>query len=253
MNSDFRVVTCADSKFFHFLPALEKNVLRKTGRYPVIYDLGLSAKQRNSLRSEIISLAPPEGYNNNISGGAIRAHHKPDCLLDFIARFDQSGLYIDADVLMVDSLSANVFEGCDIAVTPRHPKELMAPDPFRNGRLNSGVVFFASNVRSVALMRQWRAICEAGVHTDQMALSDLLEPVDLSGPLGIAELGDASILKLDPRIYNDVSCKTGKLWHFKNAGRRFHKKRRWWAAVMWERLTPTGLAERAAQARSELP
>lgn len=252
MDADYRVVTCADANFFHFLPILEENVRRKTGQYPVIYDLGLHPKQRARLRSDVISLVPPEGYSEKIPGGAIRAHHKPDCLLDFKARYNQNALYLDADVLMVDSLPAGLFRGCDIAVTPRHPKELLMGDPFRNGRLNSGVMYFANNETAQPLLEQWRTVCADGVHTDQMAISDILEPTDLKGPLGIASLGDVRVLKLDPRIYNDVACKTGRLWHFKNAGRRFHKKRRWWAAAMRERFTPTRFAARVAKQRVSL-
>jgi len=252
MNASFQVVTCADANFFHFLPALEENVKRKTGQYPVIYDLGLLPKQRARLKSDVISLTPPEGYSKKIPGGAIRTHHKPDCLLDFLTRSDQDALYLDADVLMVDSLPAGVFSGCDVAVTPRHPKELLAGDPFRNGRLNAGVMYFANNELAHALLAQWRAVCADGVHTDQMAMSDILEPTDLNGPLGVANLGDLRVLKLDPRIYNDVACRTGRLWHFKNAGRRFHKKRRWWATAMRERITPKRFASRVAEVRDTL-
>lgn len=252
MDADYRVVTCADANFFHFLPILEENVRRKTGQYPVIYDLGLHPKQRARLKSDVISLVPPEGYSERIPGGAIRTHHKPDCLLDFKARYDQNALYLDADVLMIDGLPAGVFRGCDIAVTPRHPKELLMGDPFRNGRVNAGVMYFANNETAQPLLEQWRTVCADGVHTDQMAISDILEPTDLNGSLGIASLGDVRVLKLDPRIYNDVACKTGRLWHFKNAGRRFHKKRRWWAAAMRERFTPTRFAARVAKQRDSL-
>lgn len=252
MDADYRVVTCADANFFHFLPILEENVRRKTGQYPVIYDLGLHPKQRARLRSDVISLVPPEGYSEKIPGGAIRAHHKPDCLLDFLAQSDKNVLYLDADVLMVDRLPVGVFSDCDVAVTPRHPKELLAGDPFRNGRLNSGVMYFANNDRARALLEQWRTVCADGVHTDQMAISDILEPTDLNGSLGIASLGEVRVLKLDPRVYNDVACKTGRLWHFKNAGRRFHKKRRWWATAMRERITPKRFATRVADARDSL-
>ena len=56
----YRIVTCADSEFYHFLPTLEQNVRRKTGRFPIIYDIGLTEKQRNSLKSELVQITPPE-------------------------------------------------------------------------------------------------------------------------------------------------------------------------------------------------
>ncbi len=51
-------MTCADSEFYHFLPTLEQNVRRKTGRFPIIYDIGLTEKQRNSLKSELYQRPP---------------------------------------------------------------------------------------------------------------------------------------------------------------------------------------------------
>lgn len=54
----YRIVTCADSEFYHFLPTLEQNVRRKTGRFPIIYDIGLTEKQRNSLKSELVQITP---------------------------------------------------------------------------------------------------------------------------------------------------------------------------------------------------
>jgi hypothetical protein len=252
MIADYRIVTCADAGFFHFLPMLEANIKRKTGQYPVIYDLGLTPRQRSKLKSDVVSFKPPQGYNQKISGGAIRTHHKPDCLLDFMARYGQNVLYIDADVLMIDALPCGLFDGFDVAVTPRHPKELLGRNPFLNGRVNAGVLYFANTAGAAQLMEQWRAICAEGQHTDQMAISDLLEPTDLNGSLGPAKLGDLNILKLDALVYNDVACKTGRLWHFKNAGRRFHKKRRWWVAALSERFTPKRLADRVAELRNSM-
>ena len=52
----FRVLTCADADYFHFLPFFEANVERKFGALPLIYDLGLDRpSSAPSLRSEVVA------------------------------------------------------------------------------------------------------------------------------------------------------------------------------------------------------
>ncbi len=252
MASNYRIVTCADANFFFFLPVLEKNIYRKTGQYPIIYDLGLTSKQRARLKSDIISLRPPEGYNDTIPGGAIRTHHKPDCLIDFMERYDQNVLYIDADILMIDTLPVDVFGTADVAVTPRHPREMRSAAPFANGRINAGVLYFANTTEARTLLKQWRSLCSEGTHTDQMALSNLLEDASLNTSFGTAQIRDMTILKLDARIYNDIGRITGRLWHFKNAGRKIHTRRRWIIAALTERFAPKYLARQVEKQRERL-
>lgn len=51
-------------------------------------------------------------------------------------------------------------------------------------------------------------------------MSDLLSTqVDLLGGPCLQHYGDIPMLLLDPAVYNDVSCTTGTLFHYKNAGR----------------------------------
>ena len=85
------------------------------------------------------------------------------------------------------------------------------------------------------------------------SLSRLLEASELDGTLGTGNAGFVTVAKLDPREFNDVAQRTGRLWHFKNAGRRLSKKRRWLVAAFKERWTPSAFAAKAGTRRLELP
>lgn len=221
----FNVLTCADAKFHHFLPNFERNVFSHFAEYPIIYDLGFSDIQRSILKSDIVSANGDFDITEKADSENIRATHKPSCIIDFLDRYKTGCLYVDADVIFTEAIDPLIFDDVDIAVTPRHPKEIQyLPDPYKNGEINSGVLFFANTAKSRDILAQWKMRCEQTRESDQMALSMVLHFAKLREPYGLHFQGDITILKLDPTIYNDVSCKTGKIWHFKNAGRRFHKK-----------------------------
>jgi len=234
----YTVITCADANFFHFLPAQERNINRKHGAFPVIYDLGLTRRQVTRLQSTVSPITPPEGYNENVPGGAIRTSHKPSCILDCMERYERDVLYVDADVVMMAPLPSGCFAGSDVALTPRHPNEMRSSNPYSNGTINAGVLYFANTTAVRELLKKWDARCAQGVESDQKALSELLSDADLTGDWEDATAEGLTIRKLDARLFNDVGTNTGYLWHFKNAGRRFHKKRRWWNAVLRERFMP---------------
>jgi hypothetical protein len=88
-----------------------------------------------------------------------------------------------------------------------------------NGALNAGVLYFADTPPARALIADWAAACADGTRTDQKALSDLLAAFDLLGPLGPATRDGLTLTKLDARTFNDTRLKTGRVLHFKNAGR----------------------------------
>lgn len=246
------VITCADSNFFHFLPAQERNITRKSGASPVIYDLGLTQAQTKKLRSTVVQITPPEGFNENVPGGAIRTSHKPSCILDCMKRFEDDVLYVDADVVMMAHLPDACFDGADVALTPRHPNEMRSAAPFQNGTINAGVLFFRNTPAVHDLLVAWDARCAEGVESDQLALSHVLADAELTGDLGDATARGLNVRKLDARLFNDVGTTTGYLWHFKNAGRRFHKKRRWWKAILRERFAPARTARKIDEAQATL-
>lgn len=219
-EAPFRVITCADAGYFPFLPFLERNIARKFGRLPVIYDLGLTDDQRPQLASELRQAAdvPADFRGTEQRHGFIRATHKPACIRDSLDRDPGGCLCVDADVLFLGRLDLRDFQSADVAVTPRHPKE-RTPAHLDNGRINTGVLFFSGSPRSRRLLADWQHACETGTDSDQKCLSDLLGDFDLSGPLGLANSDALSLAKLDPCIYNDVRQRTGRILHFKNAGR----------------------------------
>jgi hypothetical protein len=222
MAAPFRVMTCADADYFHFLPYLEANVARKFGRLPVVYDLGLTAEQRGRLRSEVVSIEVTEAYKaSEPTRGFIMTTHKPACVADCLDRTGEGCLYVDADVLFVEPLRAADLGDPDIAVTPRHPKE-RTPLHLENGTINAGVLYFSRSPAARALLDTWAATCAVGDSTDQKALSDLLSGFEILGSLGPESRDGLRLMKLDPRTFNDVRLKTGRILHFKRAGRDPH-------------------------------
>jgi hypothetical protein len=219
MMALFRVLTCADADYFHFLPFFEANVERKFGALPLIYDLGLAPEQRAALRSELVSVPVPAGYKDSEpTRGFIMTTHKPACIADALDRSPAGVLYADADVLFAAPVAAADVAGADVAVTPRVARE-RRESYLANGALNAGVLYFAGSAAARGLIADWTEACAEGGRTDQKALSDLLSDFDLLGPLGRTARDGLTVLKLDPRIFNDTRLKTGRVLHFKNAGR----------------------------------
>lgn len=221
---DFRILTCSDAGFFQFLPSFERNVFRRFDKYPVIYDLGLSSGQAERLKSQVDQVPFDGTYGAKTPLGFVRTTHKPDCIRHFLETQEESCLYADADIFFVGSIDESVFYDCDVAVTPRHPRELRAPRPFENGKINAGVMYFRNTPAVRAFVVRWQAACADPSISDQLAMSHLLENADLTGELGLVECEGLRILKLDPVKFNDTGCAHGEIWHFKNAGRRTHKR-----------------------------
>jgi hypothetical protein len=216
----FRIMTCADARYFHFLPYLEQNVGRKFGTTPLIYDLGLTQDQVASLASEVVRLDVPDHFmENHPQTGFIMTTHKAACIADCLERSTAGCLYVDADVLFVEGLAATDFGDADVAVTPRHPRE-RTPQHLVNGHINAGVLFFSGSPAAKNLLADWGRACDEGDRTDQKALSDLLAKFSLLGPPSDETHNGLRVLKLDPRIFNDVRIRTGRVLHFKNAGRK---------------------------------
>lgn len=215
----FRVLTCADANYFHFLPFFEANVERKFGTLPLVYDLGLEPGQRAALRSEVVRVPVPAGFRDREPGhGFVMATHKPACIADALGRSPAGALYADADVLFAGAVTLRDLGNADLAVTPRFRRERTAAY-LANGALNSGLVYVAGTPPARRLLDAWTAACGAGDRTDQKALSDLLADFGLLDGLGPVTRDGLRLMKLDPRVFNDVRLKTGRVLHFKNAGR----------------------------------
>ena len=95
-----------------------------------------------------------------------------------------------------------------------------------------------------AFFQAWRALCENREHTDQSALSTLIEPYLDWDALGQLQQGPGCTIRLlDGNIYNDVTCRSGKIFHFKNAGRQGNKRLGYAVFSVVQRLLP-GLVSR---------
>lgn len=82
--------------------------------------------------------------------------HKAACIADCLDRSPSGCLYVDADVLFVDRLTAADLAGADIAITPRHPKE-RSPHHLANGDINAGILYFADSPAARTLLADWEA------------------------------------------------------------------------------------------------
>ena len=113
-QKSFRILLCADEDFFPFLPSLEENIFQKQGAYPVVYDLGMQLSQVARLKSEVIKVTPPKDYNRNSASGSVKATHKPSCIQHFLAHDKRDVLYIDADVILLETIHTEDFLNGDI-------------------------------------------------------------------------------------------------------------------------------------------
>ena len=217
-------MTCGDAYYFKFLKIFEANIFQIYSAHPTIYDLGLTKDQLNELKSAIYQTVTDNKYFKKNSKNCIYATHKPYCILDFLKKQANDCLYMDADTLSTEKIQSNLFSQFDIAVTPRHNKE-KKPSHLKNGLLNSGVIFFKNTNPVIDFIEQWIQACARSECSDQEALSLLLSrEVDLLNGPAIQKFGGLTVGLLDPSEFNDVSCSTGRVLHFKNAAR---KKEAW--------------------------
>jgi hypothetical protein len=216
----FTIITCGDSKYFEFLQNFEKNIFTIFGDYPIIYDLGLKEDEKSQLKSEIRKIPIKEKFWELNTIGYVKTTHKPRCIKDTLDKSKENCIYVDADVIFTSKIQDNEIKNADIGITPRHTKE-RKPEYFTNGFINAGFIFFKNTKNVKSLIDKWIISCQEQDTTDQKALSDILKTeVDILNGKTIQKYNDINVALLDPSIFNDVSCKTGKMFHFKNAGRR---------------------------------
>lgn len=216
----FSIISCGDANYFKFLKIFEDNIFRTYKFYPDIYDLGLTESQLAELQCNIFRTPTDDKFNKKNSKNCIYTTHKPYCILDFLSRQENDCLYMDADTLSTEKIQATLFSNIDIAVTPRHKKELK-PSHLKNGLLNAGVLFFKNSNPVKEFIKHWLRDCIDSDYSDQEALSLLLsKELDLLNGPALQKFGELSVALLDPSEFNDVSCSTGRVLHFKNAGRK---------------------------------
>ncbi|WP_353474959.1 putative nucleotide-diphospho-sugar transferase [Salipiger sp. H15] len=225
--SDLDIITCADSGFFEVVQVFEDNVLRIQGRYPVIYDLGMTEAQRAQLRSELVRIDTDASYKALDPKGFIRTTHKPGAIRHAIARTGRACLYLDADMLLTEPLTPADFLGADLAVTPRHPNEIAREQLADNGTINAGLLYFAATEPAQKMLDTWARLCAGSEMSDQRAMSQLLEAWEMVPAPGLETVDGLSLARLDARVYNDTARRTGKVLHYKNLGRKTRKRAEW--------------------------
>lgn len=222
------LLTFSDARFFPIVYRLAKHLRRFVGYKLHVYDLGLKSEQKNALANAGISVLhtvfPEDAFAMN-TRGQIRAVHKIYCIEHFIQEYNKPVLVLDADTLVIEKVDELWPEKSDdIVVTARCPRE-HAPHQFANGMINSGVMAFGSGIPA-DFFQQWKERClRDKIATDQSALSDILakEGIDF-GKFDIRQpcFWGNTIVR-DGEIYNDVTCRTGKIFHFKSIARRRKK------------------------------
>lgn len=237
----FSLLTCADTSYFPMALALAKNVRLYADCRLFLYDLGLKNTEQAELKANgviIEKTAFDEDTFKLNSKGNIRTTHKIDCIRHFLRAYACGVLVLDADALLVENVVEEIFpQEREIVVTYRCNRERKS-HILINGKINAGVMGFGSAV-SDAFFDEWKKICDDGEHTDQSALSDLLESrVELERIGSIQPYGPYEVRILDGNIYNDVTCRTGKIFHFKNAGRRLNKRLGFTSFAVAHRLFP---------------
>ena len=209
------IVTSADAKFFHCLVPLVESVWEHYGRAPIVYDLGLTAEQRDSLRAEVISIDVDVTFDQwvDAEGGTfIQATHKPMCVHDYWQRYDEPMVLVDADCFFHTRVDFG--SDYDVAVTMKTGNGLDLGDTF-GGILNTGVIVL--NNAAEPLVAAWVEACHEAGTTDQKAMVDVLaESVDWSAGHGSVQAWRGLRVKLlDTDTYNDFHLRDGDVFHFK--------------------------------------
>lgn len=226
----YTVVTSADTNFYNLALGLAETL--PSGAPLWLYDLGLTsvevaALQRRGVTVERIPVPADSFAFNSVNN--IRTVHKMDCIEHCIAARNAGVILLDADVLVLDleALKGLIPAPDEVVVTYRCLRE-QRPHVLVNGRINAGVMAFGSAVPA-AFFQSWKDVCADPEQTDQSALSLLLEEwgVDwtrLGEPQTVAGFSGIRVRVLDGNFYNDTSCRTGGIFHFKSAGRRGSKR-----------------------------
>lgn len=223
----YNLLTCADAKYFHFAFALAKNIALFPNYRLFLYDLGLTENQYHTLTSLNVHIEQtvfdPDTFTYNKNNN-IRNIHKINCIEHFIQKYQENVLVLDSDILILEDVALQLWpQPNQIVLTKRCLRECK-PHILINGKINSGVMAFGSCVEH-AFFEAWRTLCEDREHTDQSALSALVDPYLDWEKLNVPQPGPhCAIVLLDGNVYNDVTCRSGKIFHFKNAGRQKNKR-----------------------------
>lgn len=233
----YTVVSSADTNFFPLALGLARTLPSDKPLW--VYDLGLTPTETAALRRIGVHVecipVPADSFAFN-SANNIRTVHKMDCIEHCLKTRQTGVIMLDADVLVLEPEALGVLAPApdEVVVTYRCARE-QKPHVLVNGLINAGVMAFGRNIPA-SFFQAWKHLCADPEHTDQSALSKLLENggIDLTRfqePQWLEQLEGIRVRVLDGNIYNDTSCRIGALFHFKSAGRR-GTKRCWYHVFM---------------------
>lgn len=223
----YSILTCSDAKYYHFAYILTKNIALFPNYRLFLYDLGLTEKQSQTLAALNVHIEQtefdPDTFTFNRHHN-IRTTHKINCIEHFLQKYNQSVIVLDSDVLLLEDIASQLWPQPNQVILTKRCLREWKPHVLVNGKINAGVMAFGSNVGH-AFFEAWRTLCEDKEHTDQSALSALVDPYLDWEKLNISQPGPhCEVMLLDGNIYNDVTCRSGKIFHFKNAGREKKKR-----------------------------
>ena len=233
-RSSIDIVTSCDENYFFFLKNFSENVHSIYNKKPYVYNLGIKPESEKKISAHFINLDIDNEFKKINDANCIRATHKPQCILDFAKKTDNSFIFIDTDCLFIKQMKKIQK---DILFTYRIYSEQTQKDFKKNGLLNSGVIFFKNDPARKKDLENflvcWQEKCANDPDiTDQKALSDLL----LSMNPHLSPQSEINYRSLSLKIgrsedYNDTKQSTGWIWHFKGAGRREDKKNKYIATT----------------------
>jgi len=218
------IVTSADSNFFHCLEGLAASVRKHYGKQVIVYDVGLTQEQKQSIDAQVIPIEIDVDFQNYatfekyqaVTSQIIKATHKPFCVNHYFKHFDEPMILVDADCTFTECIEEM---GFDLGVTLRRKNRIDLTNPWI-GILNTGVIFFNTHVQG--LIDSWENACTDSNTSDQKALSEILsETIDWKHYNKVYDWHGINVKVFDASIYNDVRLKNGKIFHYK--GKRHDK------------------------------
>jgi hypothetical protein len=220
------IVTTSDTNFSHCLQALAESVRKFYDKQLIVYDLGLTDQEKESIDAHIIPIKVDvdfTGYANFSKGFGhrtiqmIKTTHKPFCVRHYFENYSEPMIMVDADCLFNTKVEEY---GFDVGITLRRKERIDIKNPWY-GIINAGVLFF--NVYPKKLMDAWIEGCLKENTTDQKELSEILsETIDWQHYDKIYDWHGIKVKVFNAEIYNDERLRNGKIYHFK--GKRHDKE-----------------------------
>lgn len=220
------IVTTADTNFFHCLQQLAESVKTFYNKQLIVYDIGLTEKEKKSVDAFIIPITVDvdflsfatfcKGSSNEIVK-VIKTTHKPFCVKHYFEHHSEPMILVDADCTFNERVEET---GFDVGITLRRRKRVDLTNPW-TGIINAGVIFFNTYARE--LINTWAQACLKENTTDQKELTEILsETIDWKHYNKVYDWHGIKVKMFNAEEYNDVRLKKGKIYHFN--GKKHNKE-----------------------------